>query len=211
MKNKGFTLLEILVALFVFSILSLILSSGLRSVIDAQAGTERNAERTSRLQLALLLIVRDVEQAVDRPIWNAAGKEEPAFQGDARGFAFTYTGFANPTGTLLRSNLTRIAYLWQDEAIWRSTWPALDQAPNAKPHLRRLLDHVSARFQYLDKDGRFHAEWPVEGQSQALPSAVSIELTFTQWGTIKQLYVIAAQSNKTLPPTPPAPPPSPKV
>ncbi len=204
-KNRGFTLLEILIALFVFSIVSLILMNALHNVINLQSGAERSAENLRRLQMTLLLISRDVEQAVNRPILNPVGQEDPAFQGKENGFAVTHVGFANPTGVLTRSALQRTAYVVDAGKFYRETWNHLDLASAAQVHRRLLMENVSVRFEYLNKDGRFQSEWPAEGQSnkEPLPRAVRIYLTIPPWGEMSQLYVINAQPSQKVsaPPT----------
>ena len=207
----GFTLLEILIAMFIFTIISLILVGGLQSVIKAQSGTEKNAERLRDVQITLLMMSRDIEQAVDRPVMNEVGKENAAFMGNSNEFIFTHTGFANPSGTVTRSTMQRTGYAWHDGAIWRITTRVLDAVAEEKPHLRKLLDNVtSAQFQYLGKNGRFYDNWPGEGQTkQSLPRAVRINLTLKDWGSMSQLYVISAQpinkEQSKIPPPPPAP------
>lgn len=204
-RQQGFTLLEILIALFIFTILSLILATALRSVIDVQLSTERKAERLGQLQMALLLMSRDIEQAVNRPIASSEAKEEPALRGNAQGFTFTHTGFANPLGKLPRSILSRSAYIWNDDGLWRLTWPVLDLAPDSQSHTRRLLTNVlEAHFEYLDQAGQFHSVWPLDdGQSQQpLPKAIRITLLLKEWGRINQLYVIPAQNDQQASPSP---------
>lgn len=207
MKNKqrndksassGFTLLEILIALFIFSILSLMLVAGLRTVINAQSGTENKAELLRKLQISLLVMSRDVEQAVNRPVMNASGKEELAFIGKPHHFIFTHAGLANPTGALTRSTLQRTGYAWNEGTLYRETWLALDQAPQSKAHRRSLLSSVTdAHFQYLDHKGRFRDNWPLEGEdNQPLPRGVKVYITLAQWGSMTQLYLIAAQPSK---------------
>lgn len=204
--HKGFTLLEILIALFVFTVISLILTSALHNVIAIQSGTESHAERLRKLQLLLLMISRDVEQSVNRPVMNASGKEESAFIGTSHGFIFTHAGLANPLGTAAKSTLQRTGYQWKSGTLSRVTWDALDQAPESKSHKRELsADITNANFEYLDKDGRFRSDWPLEGQdSQPLPRAVRVNLTILEWGKLSQLYVIAAQPTKAtqMPPKP---------
>lgn len=199
--HAGFTLLEILIALFIFTILSLMLVSALHTVIGAQSGTEKNAERLRHVQIVLLGMSRDIEQAVDRPITNASAKQDPAFMGDPHQFTFTHTGIANPMGTSARSTLQRVQYAGDENLLSRTTWDALDQAPTSKSHTRPLLTDVTeARFEYIDKDGKPHQEWPVEDQSHSpLPRAVRIYLTIKDWGKMSQLYVIPIQINNTQP------------
>lgn len=199
-KQAGFTLLEILVALFIFSILSLILSGALRSVIDAHSGTESKAERLRSLQLALLMMSRDVEQAFYRPVMTAAGSEQAAFVGTSRSFTFTHTGLANPSENITRSALQRTQYFWEENGLWRATWPVLDQAPQTQARKRLLMTDVTAfGFEYLDKDKQFQNKWPVNSADrQRVPRAVKVTMTISQWGKITQIYMLPIQTGKTL-------------
>lgn len=209
LKNKnhaGFTLLEILIALFIFTVLSMILVGALHSVMNADAGTAKNAQRLRNLQLALVIMSREIEQTVNRPILNTSGSQEPAFIGTPRIFKFTHTGFANPTGELMRSSLQRTEYLWSEGILWRKTWPVLDQAHQSLPMTRPLLGEVTdASFQYLDDNGRFQKNWPPpEGQENPLPRAVRVNLTISNWGKMSQLYVVSAEATD-VPQEPPKP------
>ncbi|HLB41283.1 MAG TPA: type II secretion system minor pseudopilin GspJ [Gammaproteobacteria bacterium] len=193
-KNNlsGFTLLEILVALFIFTILSMLLVEGLHHVINIQLVTTQHAERLHQLQLTLLMMSRDIEQTINRPVIINSGREEKAFVGNARMFTFTHLGLANSSETITRSTMQRTRYSYDEQAIWRTIWPVLDQAPQSHAHSRRLLTVAQAYFQYLDKKGRFHNHWPVEaeGHQEPLPQAVRIYLILPQWGSLSQLYVI---------------------
>jgi general secretion pathway protein J len=197
-RTAGFTLLEILIALFIFTILSLMMVGGLHSVINAQSGSEDKAERLRKLQMVLLVMSRDIEQAINRPIIDANGREEAAFVGTPQSMVFTHAGFANPAGAVARSTLQRTGYLWSELALSRLTWPVLDQAPQTKPHSRRLLTDVpEMQFQFLDKQGRFHDNWPLEdGDDEPLPRGVRIIMTVVNWGKLSELYLIAAQAGK---------------
>lgn len=196
---KGFTLLEILIALFVFSIVSLMMASGLRTVIQASSSTEEKASRLRETQIALILFSREIEQAVNRPILNESGKEAPAFLGDQHRVVFTHTGRANPEGLSLQSSLSRTEYRFHDKGLYRLTWEALDLPPDSKPHAQIILQEVSAvSFQYLDQQNHFQNEWGGdEKREYPLPKAVKITLTFTHWGKLSQLYVIPAQPKHT--------------
>lgn len=210
LASQGFTLLEVLIALFIFTILSMILVGALHTVMNASSRTEASAERLRNLQIALLVMSRDIEQAVNRPVLTAAGKQQAAFEGDVRGFTFTHTGFANPMGTLTQSSLQRTHYYGDGNSLWRAAWSALDQAPSSQPHARRLLNNVTdIHFQYTDKKGRLHAAWPLEGEAdQALPAAIKVTFTMTQWGQMSQVYVISATAKENNP-APPASPTQP--
>lgn len=199
-RYLGFTLLEILIALFIFSILSLIMAAALRTVINAQAGAENKAQRLRQWQMALLVMSRDIEQAVDRPVINATGKEEAAFIGEPTSFTFTHTGYANLSDTIRRSHLQRTGYVWRDEALWRFTLPVLDAAPKTKIQKRQLVSDVitNAHFQYLAQTGRFYDHWPLEHaqDESSLPRGVKISFTVSPWGELTQFYLIPVQVNQ---------------
>jgi general secretion pathway protein J len=203
---RGFTLLEVLIALFIFTIISVMMSGALRTVIDAQSGTENSAERLRQLQIVLVRISRDVEQIVDRPVKNANGQDGQAFYGSARGFAFTHGGISGQSSQ--HNGLQRAQYIWNENGLWRMVWEVLDQVENSpQPGQRLLLDNVTdARFEYMDDKNAFHPDWPVSGSStQPLPRAVRVTLTFKKWGAIRQLYVIPAQTVPAAPAVPPPP------
>lgn len=190
-EANGFTLIEILIALFIFTILSVLLMSGLHSVINVQSGSENKAERLRQLQMSLLQISRDLEQAVNRPIINEAGKEDAAFIGMPTNFVLTHLG------AVTKSALQRTGYTWKDNILSRITWPVLDQAPKTKQYVKSLLKNISnVRFEYLDNQNRFHEKWPITGEAnQALPNGVKISLTIENWGSLTQFYLIPAKDN----------------
>jgi general secretion pathway protein J len=195
-KNTfGFTLLEILISLFIFTILSIMMAGALHSVINVQSGAERSALRLREMQMVLIRMSRDVEQTVNRPVKTANDQDASAFYGTTRGFAFTHSGMAG--ASTQNQVLERAQYIWGKNGLYRMAWDVLDQAEKSpKPSQRLLLDTVTdAYFEYMDDKKKFHKDWPVNGVSnQPLPRAVRINLTVKDWGIIKQTYVIPAQN-----------------
>lgn len=194
-NNSGFTLIEVLIALFVFTIISMIMVSALHSVLNAQSATEKNAAGFNQLQLTLILLQRDLEQTIERPVSNAANVAEPALSGTTSEISFTHAGFANPFGALTRSTLQRTHYFIRKEHLIRETWPQLDITHDTASNQRDLLSNVTElHFQYLDKEGKFQNYWPALSQNQAgLPYAVRVVITLKTLGKISQLYVIPGQ------------------
>jgi general secretion pathway protein J len=207
-NQNGFTLLELLIALFVFTILSMIMVAGLHSVTTSQATTEKRAERLAELQVALTLISRDFEQIVNRPISVPNGSEN-AFIGYPQSVFFTHGGVANPLGQLHRSTLQRTNYIIEDNKLIRITWPVLDYAGKIQPDQRVLITGVkSLRFQYLDEKNKFTDRWPPPDQTQvALPKAIRITIELQDSGKLSQLYVMPAQNLAPTPEKKPEPKP----
>lgn len=191
-NKNGFTLLEILIALFVFTILSIIMSSALHNITTNQAVTEQRAARLDELQFALIIISRDLEQAVNRLSTDTTGID-PAMIGAPDFIVFTHAGYANPFSSQNHSTLQRSSYLLENGNLKRANWPVLDHTLKIKPDERILLTNVSEiHFEYLDSQKKFRPSWPPPDQTQSiLPQAVRVTITLKDLGKITQLYLIA--------------------
>lgn len=201
LSSKGFTLLEILVALFIFTIISVVMASALHNLFNTQSGTDKRAARLTELQIALLFISRDVEQTINRPITNHDGVQEAAFVGKPHSITLTHAGLANPQGLLLRSTLQRTEYALENSIFIRRTWPVLDQTNKTTSDQRVLLKSVSTCwFEYLDQDNHFQKAWPPvdKPKASALPRAVRISLSLPKWGKISETLIIPGQTIEAL-------------
>ena len=78
--QRAFTLLELLVALSIFSVLSVMAYGGLQTVISTKQATDKSAERISEIQLVMMRISNDLRQAVTRKIRDEYGDFLPAMQ-----------------------------------------------------------------------------------------------------------------------------------
>lgn len=195
---KGFTLLELLIALFIFTIISVIMVNALHTVFTNQTSTNKSAARLAELQVAFTYIERDFEQILDRPITTVSGSLEPSFLGIDGSVTFTHAGAANPLGQLQRSTLQRTRYRLQDGTLLRDTWAELDQTAETPINTRKLLTGVSElRFEYLDTKNNFHHRFPPPDQppTNVLPKGVRVYITLKDLGKMSQFYVIPTQKD----------------
>jgi general secretion pathway protein J len=192
--QRGFTLLELLVALAIFSLLAVMAYGGLRSVLEQRAGTEQEAERLGQLQKIYLLMQRDIEQVVPRPVRDGYGAELPALLG-AESLELTRGGWRNPLGHA-RSTLQRIAYVHEDGELVRYTWRVLDRAQDSVPVRQPLTDEIEEMtVRYLDAANEWQTTW---GGNSAqvlpgatvtmLPKAVEVTLEHRQYGELVWLF-----------------------
>ena len=190
--KNGFTLLEILIALFIFTIVSMIMVSALHTIFNIQSATEKQSARLDQLQLAMLIISRDIEQTINRPVLNSQGAQDGPLIGAKNSITFTHGGLANPLGQLHRSTLQRTRYSLKNDTLVRESWDVLDQTPDSQINARNILNPVSElHFEYLDDKGKFQTEWPPVEQSQVpLPRAVRVSFIIKKWGKLSQLYLI---------------------
>jgi len=208
-SSSGFTLVEVLIALAITAFVSTIAYTSLATVLSGVESTRQVSDRTYEINRAWMIISRDLRQFVSRPIRDEFGESEPAMAGGlAARFAlsFTRSGWHNPNEHL-RSNLQRVNYRVEDEALWRDSYPVLDRAGDTEAQSVKLLDGVEilelAFLGSLDDvpgqedsaglDTGYWAEnWVLDtstpGASLPPPVAVEISLQLADWGEMRRMY-----------------------
>lgn len=194
LSYAGFTLLEILLAIFIFTIVSALVVSGLHVVLHSQSMTDEKAKQLSELQRTLLLMSQDITSSIDRSIINSKGGIDAAFIGTSDSIHLTRAGLANPHAALPRSSLQRVGYRIDNHQLIRETWQVLDQTAKSLPDNQHTMSSVLAlQFSFLTEQRQFVDRWPPEGSTQAkLPLGVRVSFTLENWGDITQLYLLPA-------------------
>lgn len=209
----GFTLLELLVALSVFAMISVMAYTGLRNVLQTKQHTEQRAKRIQRLQSTMLMLERDLSQiATMRGVRNDFGDVEPALRTadfGAISLEFTRAGWRNPTG-MARSTLQRVAYGIEEESLRRFSWTVLDRAQGSTSDQFVLLEGVrEMRLRYLGSGGDWQEQWPPLGQEQTVPAssprALEVTLQLDDLGEIRRLFPLLESASVASEPPPPPP------
>ena len=195
----GFTLLELLVAVAVFAILSAMAYGGLRNVIDNSQQTEASMQRLQQVQLAMLKISRDFNQLSLRSIRDEYGNRNTYLMTGEGGdifIEFTRGGRRNPA-EMLRSHLQRVAYKLEENKLSRLHWPQLDRTQEMQPYENVLLEEVeNASVRFLDNSNEWHNEWPPLdatgglGGETGVPSAIEFTLELQDWGELVRLFAV---------------------
>ena len=207
--SSGFTLVEVLIALAITAFVSTIAYTSLATVLSGVESTRQVSDRTYEINRAWMIISRDLRQFVSRPIRDEFGESEPAMAGgSAARFAlsFTRSGWHNPNEHL-RSNLQRVNYRVEDEALWRDSYPVLDRAGDTEAQSVKLLDgveilelaflgslgDVQSQEDSAGLDTGYWAEnWVLDtstpGASLPPPVAVEISLQLADWGEMRRMY-----------------------
>lgn len=203
MRHKsaaGFTLIEIMVAVAVFSMMSLLAWATLSgSLTNADILSDR-MDRLQAIQRTMHFLGSDIVQLNPRPVRDELGDTQmPALLSSLSGdFALelTHGGWSNPAG-MPRSTLQRTAYRLEDGQLLRYHWNVLDRTFANEPVSIVLLEDVdSLVFRFFDAAGESSEVWPPPGSTGASglrvrPRAVEIILTLPDEGELTRLLEVA--------------------
>lgn len=187
MRQAGFTLVELLVALALFGMLSAAAVSLLGfSVRTEDAAVRRNAELADLRRLGALM-GSDLAQAVPRIARDAEGVPRPAFSGGPADMALVRGGWENPDG-LPRASLQKVAYRLAGGRLERIAFPMLDGAAPLDP-VALAEGLAGLRYRYRDAEGAWRDQWDAE-DPRALPRAVELVLVPAAGAPVRQLFLV---------------------
>lgn len=197
--RRGFTLIEVLVALAIFGILSVLAYQALgQTFANADLLNER-MDRLRAIQQAMRLLGNDIRQAAPRPVRDPlTGTLIPAMRtqpGTEFALEVTRGGWPNPAA-LPRGTLQRAHYRVEDGELVRLYWNVLDAGLSSEPIVTVLLNDVdSIVFNYLEPGGAWNEQWPPDGvvgtaASRIRPYVVEVVLTLTDQGEIRRFFEV---------------------
>jgi general secretion pathway protein J len=192
--NKGFTLIEVMVAILIFAIMAGIAYRGLNSVLDARARIVEDNRKWREVALAFAMVDRDVVAAADRKARSRDDLELLPFVGDIGEFEFSRMGDGNTPAR-------RVDYRLSAGALEMLVYPSIDAAPRDTASAFTLLRGVqSMTARFLDAKGQWLGRWPdpaitpsaaaAAGKKEPLPRAVALTLTLDSGEDMTRVFAL---------------------
>lgn len=178
--TAGFTLIEAIVSLFVFGLISAGCVLLLVQTAQGQARLESSQERLRGLQTLQAMVARDAAQAVARPIRATSQTSTPAFfgqtPGEEGGVAMAFVRLSE-AGEGDMTRLVRVRYIVRGGTVWRTTAPAFALENNAPvPADQAILSGAQAITPRFHDGLAWRQDWPAA--QTAGPRAVGFTVTF---------------------------------
>ena len=207
MRFRGFTLIEVVIAMFIAAIMFAIGYGAINQALRDRESLNVSQARVTEIQRGMRVVAQDFAQMSDRPSRDITGTGQlmPAVSGDARNdtlVIFSRNGWSNPAG-IQRPAEQRVRYRFVDGSLVREHWLSVDPALNAEPRTRVLLTRVKAvEIRFLDPVSRqWSNEWPVAAPTgpvtsanvnllMTLPLAIEFTVLFEDWGRVQRLFEI---------------------
>ncbi|SEH19095.1 general secretion pathway protein J [Sphingopyxis sp. YR583] len=200
--QRGFTLVEMLVALSIFAAIAAMGVGLLRSSVDTQDAVQERLKAMGGVNRLRAVMANDLAQAVQRSTRGPAGEAVPAFVGSPNGFAFVHGGAGSADGGP-RPAVERVGYALVGAEWRRAIQPMLDGTALGEGD-RLVADVAGVAVRYRDDKGNWGESWNSE-PGDRLPRAVEVRLARNGREALTMLFLTAP----TLPPPPIAGVPAP--
>ncbi len=202
--NKGFTLIEVMLAMAITGFIAVMAYNGLSAAINSAERQQLQARTLADIQISLAVMERDIRQLVQRPIRDEYGDQQPSLKGGSQQeylLTLSRGGWDNVLKQR-RSELQRVRYTLEDDQLWRESWPVLDRV-DAEEGLQRLLliDGVmDFQLAFLNSDtqaasqsplgGEWVDDWSPQPGADTLPLAIEIRFEIEAFGQVRRVYEI---------------------
>jgi general secretion pathway protein J len=196
-NQRAFTLIEIVIAIGIFSLLALAANSVLTNVNTSSAISAKREAKLEQLQRAMLIIERDFlqiqariprTQGIENNLIISGGEFE--FESDAYGVGFVRGGWRNPQLRLKRSSLQNVAYRVQENRLERLHTNYVDAVIGTEPIVRILLDDVSDFKVEVLREVKTELQWSESIPDTNLPVAIAIIITTDTFGEIRREFQV---------------------
>ncbi|GAA69527.1 type II secretion system minor pseudopilin GspJ [Pseudoalteromonas sp. BSi20429] len=198
MKQRGFTLLEVMVALGILAFVIIATHQILETTTRAKDASDEKIAELNGLQTTFRLMDQDFSQMTKRAVRNESGDVQEQYllagryvlESQYDGIAFVRDGWINPINLLPRSELQAVGYRVIDDNLERVYRVYVDQLDNMEPRVQRVLENVEElKFEFLDDKNEWQEQWEIK----ALPKAVAVTLQQIEAEPIRRVFLVPGQ------------------
>ena len=189
--ESGFTLIEVMISVLIFGLLSAAGVALLSFSVRAQSATAAKLDDVSAMTQLSSILTADFAQALDRPVRDEGGNATPAFVGGSGPGAvpmlrFVRGGWSDLDGTP-RAEVQKVEYALVDNALARVAYPMLDGAQPLPPTaIVPGVREVALRYRIR---GAWSDTWAGSLRTP-LPDAVELRILRTNGVETRQMFLV---------------------
>lgn len=198
--HAGFTLLELLVAIAIFSFLGAATFTAINQIVIEREIVSERAGQLKDMQRAVRYLNTDLSQLHPRPVRDELGRDKVGalLVDTSEEFALLLTrdGWRNPT-LQRRGTLQRVRYRLEETTLLREYWPVLDRMLGDEPRSLELMQDIEEfDIAFLNEENEWVDIWPPAADEpdsviSTLPRAVRYRFTHKGFGEIERLVEVA--------------------
>ncbi len=196
-SDSGFSLVETLIATFIFAIISAMAVALISNYQTSRLGLQSADERLAQLQTARAVMRDDFFSVVNRPVRDQFGAMLSAFEGgqhmgDGIKLRLVRGGDAGAKLNGTVSQVKRIDYMLIDGNLTRRTYVRPDTVPGGRYTDQRLLEGVEAAELRYASDGIWSDEWGTNAAISPVPRLAELSLRFLGGQEMRMTFVVGA-------------------
>jgi general secretion pathway protein J len=192
-RQRGFTLIEIVVAMLLLALMSVLSYQAVEAVLGTNERSRQGLAEEARLQRAWQIIGRDLMHLRARPTTDGLGMQEPAYVTDKSEFGVRFSRGGGPMVKSNPSGLRRVEYsINRQRQLQRQSW-AITQSPRlTEGSTLILIDNVDeVIFEHLSKDFFYGPDWPPINEThslRSLPKMIRVTINIDGLGESSRLF-----------------------
>lgn len=198
-RQHGFTLLEVLVAIAVFAMLSLSAYQVMNGVQRSDEMSREHNDRLQEIQRAMVMMDNDFRQVVARKVRNQGEEStdklllsgEYLLDSASHGILFTRTGWQNPQQMFPRGENVRVGYRIIEDTLERVWFRYPDTVVGTEPLVRPVLADVTKLAFRFYSENKWLETW---NKDAALPEGIMVKMTLKDFGEIERVYMLPASA-----------------
>lgn len=187
MNQRGFTLLEVIIAIAIFSLLGLATYQLLDRVLRSDQRLSQHEQQLRQLQRAFSVLERDLQQARRQPLLDDPSHSQTLISRPG-GFSLVRGGWRNPLQAP-RSEQLQVSHYWQD-GLWLREAQGMAPASGHSSRQQLLLGVQLHSLRFIDGTGQAHDFWPAGSEPMSLPAALEIELDAPGFAQMRRLIAL---------------------
>ena len=192
--SKGFTLIEIMIAVSIFAVISAIIFPIVIKTISTNSTIEKRSEKIAELQRMFIFMENDFRYMVQRTIRDPFDglSFDPSFAIDTDDGELIKFFTLLPDVNVGESQTRLVAWVLDDEKLQRKTWFSISPFIDEEPRLATIVegvDDVELRFAE-EEDGalNWRSDWDNETE---LPLATEVIVNFSDGISYRRLFEIS--------------------
>ena len=201
---KGFTLVEVMVALLIMAMIAVTSAGAFNSAASGSRASREAIERLAEIDRAFVLLENDLRNALPVIRNSENGRGEPLLPlyiniSEDYWLTVLRAGVENPLFQR-RTEEVRVGYRYIDEELWRDTWYNPSSSDEELARKRRILKGVDfLSVEVLPPNANsitnpWSLTWPPSSQPAQfptqLPRAVRVKIQLTDMGEIVRTFSI---------------------
>ncbi len=197
-KKRGFTLLEVLLALTIFTSLSMAANQVFRNVLNSDEQMLEVGNALKNLQKTLIILDSDFRQIMARQYRNGGGEsreqllevEKTLLESESGGIRFVRGGWVNPQQLFPRGEVVKVAYRIREAKLERIRWMYPDDSVATEPAEMLVMEGVKDIGFEMFNGSAWSETW---SKTLEMPKAIRVSLDTERYGKITRVYILPEQ------------------